>query len=122
MTKVADDPVASLGGIAGYGDALRGGQTTATAAVHAYQERIAAYGQHVADCYLDDAAQIIGTRPHDVVEADQKLEAYVNQAGPEEDECLFTVLCTDILRRCLMLAIEGSTYYKGLTEPVQPLE
>ena len=88
----------------------------------AYQERIAAYGQHVADCYLDDAAQILGTRPHDVVEADEKLEMYVNQAGPEEDERLFTVLCADILRRCLMLAIEGSTYYKGLTEPVQPLE
>ncbi|MCB2046886.1 MAG: phosphotransferase [Novosphingobium sp.] len=88
----------------------------------AYQERIAAYGQHVADCYLDDAGQILGTRPHDVEQADRLMEAYVNQAGPEEDERLFTVLCADILRRCLMLAIEGSTYYKGLTEPVQPLE
>lgn len=88
----------------------------------AYQERIAAYGQHVADSYLDDASQILGKRPHDVEEADRLIEAYVNQAGPDEDERLFTVLCADILRRCLMLAIEGSNYYKGLTEPVQPLE
>lgn len=88
----------------------------------AYQQRIAAYGQQVADCFLDDAAQILGARPCDVAEADRLMEDYVNQAAPSEDERLFTVLCADILRRCLMLAIEGSTYYRGLTEPVQPLQ
>ncbi len=88
----------------------------------AYQQRIAAYGQQVADRFLDDAAQILGMRPCDIAEADRLMQDYVNQVGSNEDERLFTVLCADILRRCLMLAIEGSTYYKGLTEPVQPLQ
>ena len=88
---------------------------------YAYQERLACYGQHVADSYLDDAAMILGDRPRDIAEADEKLEAYVKTAAPEEDERLFTALYADTLRRCLLLAIPGSTYYTGLTEPVQPL-
>ena len=87
----------------------------------AWQERIASYGQHVATSYLDDAAGILGRRPRDIAEADTLLEDYVNQAGPDEDERLFTVLSADTLRRSLMHAIPGSTYYQGLTEPVQPL-
>jgi aminoglycoside phosphotransferase (APT) family kinase protein len=87
----------------------------------AYMERVAAYGAQFADEYLEAATGILGRRPHDVAEADRLLETYVKQAGPEEDERLFTVLCADIMRRCFLLAIPGSTYFDGLTKPVQPL-
>jgi hypothetical protein len=85
-----------------------------------YMERIAAYGATFADDYLDAVAAIIGHRPRDVKDADQQLEAHVNEAAPDEDERLFEVLCADTMRRCFMLAIPGSTYYRGLTEPLQP--
>jgi hypothetical protein len=86
-----------------------------------YMERVAAYGDEFARQYLHDAAEILGHRPRDVVEADEELERYVLAADPREDERLFTVLSADTLRRCLLLAIPGSTYYDGLTKPVQPL-
>jgi aminoglycoside phosphotransferase (APT) family kinase protein len=87
-----------------------------------YLERVAAYGERFAQEYLDDAAAILGHRPYDIAQADAELEAHVFEAGPDEDERLFTLLCTDTLRRCFILAIPGSTYYVGLTGRVQPLE
>jgi aminoglycoside phosphotransferase (APT) family kinase protein len=86
-----------------------------------YMERLAMYGQQFSEAYLEDASAILGRRPAHVKEADEQLEEHVLKAGADEDERLFKVLCADALRRALLLAIPGSTYYDGLTKPVQPL-
>jgi aminoglycoside phosphotransferase (APT) family kinase protein len=86
-----------------------------------YMERLAMYGQQASEAYLEDASSILGRRPLHVQEADQLLEDYVLKADVDEDETLFKVLGADALRRALLLAIPGSTYYDGLTKAVQPL-
>jgi aminoglycoside phosphotransferase (APT) family kinase protein len=86
-----------------------------------YMERLAMYGQQFSGAYLEDASVLLQRRPAHVKEADELLEEYVLNADAGEDETLFKVLCADILRRALLLAIPGSTYYDGLTGSVQPL-
>lgn len=86
-----------------------------------YMERLATYGQQFGEAYVEDTSEIMGRRPIDVREADHLLEEYVLNAHPDEDERLFNVLCADALRRAVLLAIPGSTYYDGLTQAVQPL-
>jgi hypothetical protein len=86
-----------------------------------YVERLARYGQAFSEAYLQDASAILGRRPVHVDEADRLLEEYVLKADADEDERLFKLLCPDVLRRALLLAIPGSTYYDGLTKAVQPL-
>jgi aminoglycoside phosphotransferase (APT) family kinase protein len=86
-----------------------------------YMERLARYGQQLGEAYLDDAEAILGRRPPDVGQADERLEEYVLRADEDEDARLFEVLCADVLRRALLLAVPGSTYFDGLTKPLAPL-
>lgn len=86
----------------------------------AYQDRLARHGRQFENDYLADAADLLGQRPRDRAEADAMLAGAVDRA-PAGDEALFGVLYAESLRRCLLLAIPGSTYLHGLTQPAQPL-
>jgi hypothetical protein len=87
----------------------------------AYLDRVSAYGDAFTTEYLAGAASILGTAPRDVADADRMLDAYVQQAGPEDDERLFKLLATNATWRCHLLAIPGSTYLDGLTTRLAPL-
>ncbi len=87
----------------------------------AYQDRLAQFGRQFENDYLTEAGRLLGRRPGDATEADALLADYVTSA-PAGEEGLFEVLCAETLRRCLLLAIPGSTYLHGLTQPMQPLE
>lgn len=87
----------------------------------AYQDRLARFGREFDDAYIAETDALLGQRPTDTVEADRLLVAAVHAAEPG-DPALFKVLSAETLRRCLLLAIPGSTYLHGLTQPAQPLE
>jgi aminoglycoside phosphotransferase (APT) family kinase protein len=88
---------------------------------NAYLERVASYGTYFAAQYLDEAAKLLGKRPHDIAEADKLLDAYVQQASKENEERIFFLLAKDVLRRCFMLAIPNSAYLEGLTRRIPPI-
>ena len=87
----------------------------------AYLDRVSAYDTAFTTAYLAGAAAILGTAPRDVADADRMLDAYVQQAGAEDDERLFALLATNATWRCFLLAIPGSTYLDGLTTRLAPL-
>jgi aminoglycoside phosphotransferase (APT) family kinase protein len=55
------------------------------AALALYQQRWLTYGADVLDADLDETAALIGQRPADQDDMAEKLEAFVLQAGPEQD-------------------------------------
>jgi hypothetical protein len=55
------------------------------AALARYQQRWLTYGADILDADLDDTAALIGQRPGDQDDMMAKLEAFVQQAGPEHD-------------------------------------
>lgn len=71
--------------------------------------------------YLSDAADLLGHRPDTPREADELLEAFVLNAGPEHDEALLRLLHRETCRQAYLLAVPGSHYVKGLTEPLLPI-
>lgn len=71
--------------------------------------------------YLSDAAQLLGHRPETPQAADAALEDFVFSAGPEADEALLRLLHRETCRQAYLLAVPGSHYVKGLTEPLLPI-
>ena len=57
----------------------------AAAALALYQQRCLTYGADVLEADLADTAALIGTRPSGQDEMMERLEAFVRQAGPDED-------------------------------------
>ncbi len=58
------------------------------AALALYQQRWLTYGADILDADLDDTAALIGQRPADQDDMMEKLEAFVQHAGPEYDDRL----------------------------------
>jgi len=71
--------------------------------------------------YLADAAELLGQRPATPQEADKLLEDFVFSAGPEADAALLRLLHRETCRQAYLLAVPGSHYVKGLTEPLLPI-
>lgn len=69
---------------------------------------------------LDDAAQLLGHRPADLVTADRELVAFIQQAGPQDDERLVRLLYSRMLRQCLIIAGPGNKDHLSLVkmEPI----
>lgn len=73
------------------------------------------------EAYLADAAELLGHRPETPKAADALLEDFVFSAGPEADEALLRLLHRETCRQAYLLAVPGSHYIKGLTEPLLPI-
>jgi aminoglycoside phosphotransferase (APT) family kinase protein len=86
-----------------------------------YLERAAAYGGSLEADYLDEAAAVLGSRPASSREADERLEAYLETAGPEDDERLLRLFHTQVSRQAFLLAAPDSPYISGLVCPLIPV-
>ena len=53
---------------------------------------------------LNDAEELLGTRPADLPAADLALIEYIKGAGPEDDKTLIKLLYRRMLRQCLIIA------------------
>jgi hypothetical protein len=71
--------------------------------------------------YLADAAALLGSQPETPQHADALLEAFVLSADPQHDEILLRLLHAETCRQAYLLAVPGSHYIKGLTEPLLPI-
>lgn len=69
-----------------------------------YLRNMAHYGLWQESADLDEAAAILGERPSDVMDADRRMKAHVQQAGPEENERLIRYFHRKIMRLCRILA------------------
>ena len=79
------------------------------------------FGAAFEESYLADAAQLLVQRPETAQQADALLEEFVLGAGPEADEALLRLLHRETCRQAYLLAVPGSHYIKGLTEPLLPI-
>ncbi len=87
----------------------------------AHKRLIDQYGAAFEREFLADAAALLDRSPATVEEADALLEDHVRAAGPESDEVLLHLLHRRICRQAWLLAVPGSHYYTGLTEPLLPI-
>src|SRR3546814_125452 len=69
-----------------------------------YLRNMAHYGLWQESADLDEATAILGERPSDVKDADRRMKAHVQQAGPEENERLIRYFHRKIMRLCRILA------------------
>src|SRR3546814_11723198 len=63
-----------------------------------YLRNMAHYGLWQESADLDEATAILGERPSDVKDADRRMKAHVQQAGPEENESLIRYFHRQIMR------------------------
>jgi hypothetical protein len=103
------------------GDALALYRKQVQQSLAAYLHRVAGYGAHVEDTYLDDAGALLGDRPQTLADADALLERHVEQAEATQDERLLRLLHAHVSRQALMLAVPGSPYLNGLLRPLLPI-
>jgi aminoglycoside phosphotransferase (APT) family kinase protein len=85
-----------------------GGQAyrlTSAGLMASFAERMDSLGAWAEAEYLADCEQILGTRPANWLEADEKLEAFVLAAGPEQDQRLAEIFHRWCLRQIPL--IEG---------------
>ncbi len=68
---------------------------------------------------LDDLAAILGHRPSRWQEAEEQLEAFVRQAGPEDDRQLVVLFHRRLQRRRMLLGPQSSAMARHL--PLQPI-
>lgn len=93
----------------------------AAAALALYQQRCLTYGADVLDADLADTAALIGARPSDQDDMMTQLEAFVSQAGPEEDAPLIQHFHNWLRRQEFLLAGCGiAAYNVGLDLQVIP--
>ena len=70
---------------------------------------------------LADVAELLGERPRNLVDADTRLAAFIDQAGPEHDAALTRLFYRRTLRQCLVMAGEGAPKEHLLFMKVEPL-
>ncbi len=74
------------------------------ASVPDYLLHQARYRRWAEDTDLDELAALLGTRPADMIAADRMLDAFVRNAGPEQDAALIRLFHRRLLRQCLIIA------------------
>ncbi len=89
--------------------------------IHAHMQLVNAYGPAFEEEYCGDVADLLGRTPQSVAEADRWLEDFVRSAGPDADETLLILLHRRVCRQAWLLAVPGSYYIAGLTEPLKPI-
>ena len=93
----------------------------AAAALALYQQRCLTYGADVLEADLTDTAALIGTRPSGQDDMMERLEAFVRQAGPEEDARLIQHFHNWLRRQEFLLTGCGiAAYNVGLDLQVIP--
>jgi aminoglycoside phosphotransferase (APT) family kinase protein len=107
-TLAADDDVARF-------------RRDSTAAMADYLGRVDRYAPAIEAAYLDDAAGVLGSRPADWVAADAALEAFVLDAGPEQDVALLQLFIRATLRRLLLMSPILTTGKISRIEPLAQL-
>lgn len=86
-----------------------------------YLERINAYGAQFESEYSSAIARLLGERIGGSQEGDERLAAFVREAGPEQDERLLKLLYENVCRRAFLLAAPDSPYLAGLVNPLIPI-
>ncbi len=69
-----------------------------------FLQNMSRYGAWLEAEDLADVTELLGTRPRNIVEADEQLAAFVEQAGPEHDAALTRFFHRRTLRQCLVMA------------------
>ncbi len=88
----------------------------------AYLQRQDAYGAAYDSTYLDEAGDILGTRPSKIAEAEARLEQFVQNAGPESDAALLRLFHRQSLRQCFLADIpQNKRLQRFLREPIAQL-
>lgn len=91
------------------------------AALALYQQRWLTYGADVVNADLADTAALIGHRPADQDDMMEKLEAFVRQAGPEDDARLVQHFHNWLRRQDFLLTGCGiASYNVGLDLQIIP--
>ncbi|HTJ62946.1 MAG TPA: phosphotransferase [Alphaproteobacteria bacterium] len=93
------------------------------AAEATYLSRVNQYGATFDAAYLDDVEKLLGTRPAGTLEAEAKLEAFAQKAGPEHDEALLRLFHMRELQLCFMADIpQNKRLQRFLMEPIATLD
>ena len=112
--------VRQIGAMPG-GDAPTAYARDAAAALALYQQRCLTYGADVLEADLADTAALIGTRPSGQDEMMERLEAFVRQAGPEDDARLIQHFHNWLRRQEFLLTACGiAAYNVGLDLQIVP--
>jgi hypothetical protein len=93
------------------------------AAEATYLARVDQYGKAFDDAYLDAAGKLLGSRPGDTIDAEAKLEAFAQNAGPEHDEALLRLFHQRELQLCFLADIpQNKRLQRFLMEPIAKLD
>jgi hypothetical protein len=90
-----------------------------------YLETVVDYGDRLAADDLDDIAGVLGVRPTDWIEAEARLERFVESAGSEHDAALVALFFRRIMRQRSLLEpalASGSKGYPNRRQDADPLE
>ena len=68
---------------------------------------------------LDEASEVLGQRPANLVEADATLAVFVKAAGPEQDAVLIRLFYRRLLRQCLIIAGDNPNHLSLC--PMEPI-
>src|SRR3546814_19360083 len=82
---------------------------------------MAHYGLWQESADLDEATAILGERPSDEKDADRRMKAHVQQAGPEENERLIRYFHRKIIHLCSILAALAASDDPLLFIQVEPI-
>ena len=86
-----------------------------------YLRNNARYGPWLEEQDLLETSALIGQPVADLVDADRKLKAWVEAAGPEQDRALLTLFQRRLMRLCLLLAGKDAPADHLLFTPVEPI-
>jgi aminoglycoside phosphotransferase (APT) family kinase protein len=93
------------------------------AAETAYLQRQDRYGAAFDRAYMDEIAELVGATPANMADAEARLEAFVQKAGPELDVPLLRLLHRQELRQCFLADIPANgRLQRFLREPIAPLD
>ncbi len=87
----------------------------------AYIARQNAYGAQFEADYIGDVAALTGAIAQEARGADRILVNWVKDAGREHDEALLRLMHRQVCRQAHLMAVPGSPFLAGLTQPLAPI-